>query len=63
MPYESVTHLPESLKKHLPRHAQEIYESAFNAAERQYGDESTARKVGWSSVENKYRKGSYAGHS
>ena len=56
MPYESVTDLPESLKKHLPRHAQEIYKSAFNAAEKQYGDESTSRKVAWSAVENKYRK-------
>ena len=39
-----------------PKHAQEVYKSAFNSAEKQYGDESTAHKVAWSAVENKYKK-------
>jgi cation transport regulator len=56
VPYEKVTDLPESVREHLPEHAQEIYKSAFNSAEKQYGDESTAHKVAWSAVENKYKK-------
>ena len=44
------------MREHLPKQAQEIYKSAFNAAEKQYGDESTAHKVAWSAVENKYEK-------
>ena len=56
MPYNEVTDLPESVRKHLPKHAQEVYRSAFNSAEKQYGDESTAHKVAWSAVENKYKK-------
>ena len=56
MLYEKVTDLPESVRDHLPKRAQEIYKSAFNAAEKQYGDELTAHKVSWSAVENKYKK-------
>ncbi len=32
MPYNSIEELPESVRKHLPLHAQEIYCSAFNSA-------------------------------
>ena len=56
MPYKEITDLPESVREHLPKHAQEIYKSAFNSAEKQYGDESTAHKIAWSAVENKYKK-------
>ena len=56
MPYNEVTDLPKSVREHLPEHAQEVYKSAFNSAEKQYEDESTAHKVAWSAVENKYEK-------
>ena len=56
MSYKEFTDLPESVREHLPKHAQEVYKSAFNSAEKQYGDESTAHKVAWSAVENKYEK-------
>ncbi len=44
------------MREHLPKHAQEVYKSAFNSAEKQYGEEDTAHKVAWSAVENKYKK-------
>lgn len=66
MPYDSVQDLPESVKEHLPRHAQEIYQEAYNHAWEEYRDpgerrghdsrEATAHKVAWSAVEKKYKK-------
>ena len=35
MPYQSNADLPESVKRHLPNHAQDIYRAVFNHA---YGD-------------------------
>ena len=32
MPYKTLSDLPESVRKHLPKHAQEIYLEAFNNA-------------------------------
>lgn len=66
MPYDSVSDLPDSVKKNLPKHAKEIYLAAYNSAWEQYakpkdrrGDdtrEETAHKVAWSAVKKKYRK-------
>jgi len=56
VPYRKVSELPDSVKNNLPKHAQEIYKEAFNSAEEQYGEESRARRVAWSAVENKYEK-------
>jgi cation transport regulator len=60
MPYKTINELPESVKDHLPKHAQEIYKEAFNSAYEQYDDpserrgdadrEETAHKVAWSAV-------------
>ena len=52
MPYKEITDLPESVREHLPKHAQEVDKSAYNSAEKQYVDESTAHKVAWRSVGN-----------
>ena len=67
MPYHSLAELPNSVRDHLPKHAQEIYKEAFNSAWDQYdkpeerrGDasrEETAHKVAWSAVKNDYKKG------
>lgn len=67
MPYQSNAQLPESVTNVLPKHAQDIYRAAFNnafdeyqsAADRQAGDdrETTAHKVAWSAVKNRYQKG------
>lgn len=65
MPYQNLDELPDSVKAHLPRHAQEIYE-AFNHAWNEYADpdkrrgdasrEETAHKVAWSAVKREYEK-------
>lgn len=66
MPYQSTKELPESVREHLPEHAQEIYKEAFNTAWEQYDKpeerredrdrEETAHAVAWSAVKKKYRK-------
>lgn len=66
MPYDKLSELPESVKDHLPKHAQEIYKEAFNNAWDQYADpkkrrgdasrEEVAHKVAWSAVKEKYEK-------
>ena len=62
MPYKEINDLPESVREHLPKHAQEVYKSAYNSAEKQYGEESTAHKVAWSEVESKYKKDEVSGN-
>lgn len=60
MPYESISKLPEAVRKHLPKAAQEIYKEVFNHAWEQYADnkerETVAHKVAWSAVKKKYQK-------
>ncbi len=66
MPYDKLMELPDSVKDNLPKHAQEIYQAAFNSAWQQYdkpeerrGDatrEETAHRVAWAAVKEKYEK-------
>ena len=66
MPYGRLSELPDSVKDNLPKHAQEIYLSAFNHAWDQYKDpsdrrgnddrESASHKVAWSAVKAEYEK-------
>jgi cation transport regulator len=66
MPYHSLAELPDSVKDHLPKHAQEIYKEAYNSAWEEYADpnqrrgdasrEEVAHKVAWSAVKQKYEK-------
>jgi cation transport regulator len=61
MPYPSVETLPESIREHLPLHAQEIYRSAFNNAWDRYVErggerEEAAHRVAWAAVKRLYRK-------
>jgi cation transport regulator len=70
MPYESLKELPESVRESLPKHAQEIYQAAFNSAWNQYQDEEdrrgddsreeVAHKVAWAAVKQKYEKHEHA---
>lgn len=66
MPYSTRTDLPQTVKEHLPAHAQDIYREAFNSAYQQYKDpqkrrggsrEQTAHQVAWNAVKSKYYKG------
>jgi cation transport regulator len=66
MPYARLSDLPDSVRDHLPPHAQEIYRAAFNNAWTEYADsaarsgdasrEETAHKVAWAAVKQSYRK-------
>lgn len=57
MPYQAISDLPDSVKNHLPKHAQEIFLAAFNNALKEYGEEERAFKVAWSAVKRDYEKG------
>ena len=58
MPYSKRSELPDSVKDHLPAHAQDIYKDTFNSAWDEYGkDESRAHAVAWGAVKKKYHKG------
>ena len=59
MPYSSLTDLPSSVKNVLPKHGQEIYFSAFNAAYegtcKDRDDRDTcAAKIAWAAVSKMY---------
>ncbi len=66
MPYQTPGDLPESVRAHLPAHAQEIYLAAYNNAWNEYaapaerrGEESreeAAHKVAWAAVKRQYEK-------
>ncbi len=60
MPYATLSELPDGVKK-LPKHAQEIYQAAFNSAWEQYKDRGNQREAlshgtAWAAVERKYKK-------
>lgn len=59
MPYKTVDDLPESVRSHLPDHAQAIYLKAFNNAWHTYHEdkESTCARVAWAAVKHEYEKG------
>jgi len=57
MPYQSSSDLPESVRDHLPGHAQDIYRAAFNSAWDEYDhDEERAHRVAWAAVKHEYEK-------
>ncbi len=66
MPYDRLSELPDNVKDNLPKHAQEIYQAAFNSAWEQYDEpeerrddrsrEETAHAVAWAAVKQKYEK-------
>ncbi|WP_333872916.1 ChaB family protein [Methylobacter sp.] len=57
MPYRNLNDLPSSVRDHLPKHAQEIYQAAYNNAWKEYAhDEERAHRVAWGAVKKKYEK-------
>ncbi|WP_374089607.1 ChaB family protein [Methylomicrobium lacus] len=62
MPYKDLNDLPEPVREHLPKHAQEIYRAAYNSAWDEYGQvEERASRVAWSAVKRKYEKDESSG--
>ncbi len=43
MPYDHLHDLPDSVRDNLPKHAQEIYQAAFDNAWQQYKDSADRR--------------------
>ena len=62
MPYRTVEDLPDSLRAHLPAHAQEIFRAAFNNAWASHAGQSSvdlealAHRIAWAAVKRRYRK-------
>ena len=60
MPYQSNLDLPESVRNHLPHHAQDIYREAFNHAYAAHagesGHEERAHRIAWAAVKRSYVK-------
>ncbi|MBD2312312.1 ChaB family protein [Desertifilum sp. FACHB-1129] len=57
MPYQKLADLPDSVRSHLPHHAQEIFRATFNNALEEYGEEERAFRVAWAAVKRDYDKG------
>jgi cation transport regulator len=62
MPYANNIELPESIRRSLPDHAQDIYRAAFNHAFMAHaGDprrEEAAHRIAWAAVKRSYVKAS-----
>jgi cation transport regulator len=71
MPYKTTKDLPDSIRDHLPEHAQMIYLEAFNHAWNEYADpkkrkgaeslEVVTHKVAWAAVKKQYVKDEKSG--
>jgi cation transport regulator len=60
MPYRANDDLPDSVRNHLPRHAQNVYREAFNHAYAAHeGDprqEKASHRIAWAAVKRSYVK-------
>lgn len=60
MPYSVNTDLPDSVRQHLPAHAQNIYRRAFNNAFVAHANEprqeEAAHRIAWAAVKRSYVK-------
>jgi len=71
MPYQKTSDLPESVRNHLPPHAQDIFLNAYNNAWNEYADpanrrggesqEEAAFRVAWTAVKREYQKNDTTG--
>ena len=60
MPYRTNIELPDSVRKHLPPHAQDIYRAAFNNAFKAHAgkpdQELHAHRIAWAAIKRIYVK-------
>lgn len=60
MPYAVNQQLPDSVRLHLPEHAQDIFREAFNHAYYAHEDdprqEEAAFRIAWAAVKRRYEK-------
>jgi len=60
MPYRHNEDLPDSVRAHLPAHAQDIYREAFNHAYEEHKQdprqEEASHRIAWAAVKRSYEK-------
>ena len=61
MPYKTNNDLPDSVKNHLPKEAQDIYRKVYNSAYEQYKNQpinltERSARIAWAAVKRLYRK-------
>jgi cation transport regulator len=58
MRYRTNNELPEAIRRHLPKGAQDLYRETFNDAYAQVGpgQEIVAHRAAWAAVKAKYEK-------
>jgi cation transport regulator len=60
MPYRVNADLPDSVRLHLPPHAQDIFREAFNHAYAEHAkdprQEEAAFRIAWAAVKRQYEK-------
>ena len=56
MTYQQLEDLPQEVSQKLPKHGQQLFMAAYNAASGDGMDEKNAEKVAWNSVKNSYRE-------
>ena len=56
MAYQELENLPSEVTGKLPKHGQQLYMAAFNAASENGMNEESATKVAWNSVKNSYKE-------
>jgi cation transport regulator len=57
MAEKTINELSDEIKEQLPKHAQQIFVAALNAAQSNGFSEEGARDVAWNSVKNEYEPG------
>jgi cation transport regulator len=55
MAYQNLEDLPAEVTEKLPRHGQQLFMAAFNAASENGMNEKNAAQVAWNSVKNSYK--------
>jgi cation transport regulator len=67
MPYDTVAELPEQVRHALPKHAQEIWRAAYEAAWEAHSElaradrEATCARIAWGAVKRQYETGPKGG--
>lgn len=58
MPYKSISELPESVRKNLPKSAARIWMAAFNFSYRKYSgwDEGDRAQYAWGAVKRRFKQ-------
>lgn len=56
MTYQQLTDLPAEVTEKLPKHGQQLFMAAYNAASEDSANEENATQIAWDSVKNSYKQ-------